>query len=514
MPAPGIRTEINAQMISAERQTPMVFSMGIIVAYVAVNLFTILHHEPWLDEAQAWLIARDASLLGLLKQMNYEGSPALWHLILLPFAKAGLPYIWESLVHLVIATAMIAVFVLGAPFSRTTKVLFVFSYYMAYEFSVLARCYSLGVLLMFLIAAMHEQRFRHPVGYGLLVLLLSNANVFTLFVASALALRFGYEIVRGRDSVDNRKLACLGLAVMGLGMALAVLQLIPAPDNEHGATVNLVRLRNFPRAIGAAFFPNGGDQNTYALVAATILAAALLSILRRPGALFVVLWSFAALSYVFVFKYHASRRHHALLFMILMFGLWIARYEPDVYWFGLKTRLQRLYARIDFSGLARRGIDFCLFVGVAFCLKMHYEDIRYPFSASRETATFLLDHGLEGRPIVAHDSCSASAVLAHLPRRQFWYAGIRKYGSYTVWNVERAENAWLSVSEVVARGRQAFPDSDDLLFLLSMSVESPELHGLKRVFEPDTSRWITRDWSVLYAWTGVKTQGLAQTGVP
>ena len=488
-------------MIWAKGQTPTVFSLGIIAAYVAVNLFTILHHEPWRDEAQAWLIARDASLLGLLKQMNYEGSPALWHLILLPFAKAGLPYISESLVHLLIATAMVAVFVLGAPFPRTTKVLFVFSYYVGYEFSVLARCYSLGILLMFLTAAMHERRFRHPLGYGLLVLLLSNTNVFMLFVASALALRFGYELVRGRESVDHRKLACLGLALMGLGMALAVLQLIPARDNERRAAVNLVRLGNFPRAIEGAFFPNGGDPNTYALVAAVVLVAALLSILRRPGALFVVLWSFAALSYVFMFKYHAARRHHALLFMILMFGLWIARYEPEVYWFGLRTRLQKLYARIDFSCLARRSIQFCLLIGVAFCLKMHYEDIRYPFSASRDIATFLLDHGLERRPIVAHGSCRASAVLPYLPRRQFWYAGIRKYGSYIVWNMESAENARLSVSEVVARGRQAFPDSDDLLFLLSMSVQSPELHGLKRVFAPDTGRWITHDRCVLYAWT-------------
>jgi hypothetical protein len=58
----------------------------------------MFYHEPWRDEAQAWLISRDLPILSIFRQMNYEGTPALWHIILVPFAKFGAPYIIENLI--------------------------------------------------------------------------------------------------------------------------------------------------------------------------------------------------------------------------------------------------------------------------------------------------------------------------------------------------------------------------------------------------------------------------------
>lgn len=479
-------------------------SFAVIAAYAGLNLLAVAYHEPWLDEAQAWLIARDASLTNLLALMNYEGTPALWHLILLPFAKAGLPYLWESLVHISIATATVTVFMLRAPFRRCTKVLFVFSYYMAYEYSVVARSYSLGVLLMFLIAAVHEGRLRRPIRYALLVLLLSNANVFSVFVASALILRFAYEVLWTRRAADQRNLAYAGLLIMGLGMVLAMLQLMPAADNLHASPFPRFAPMDIPRAVRSAFFANSGDKKTYELVAAVILAIALLSILRRPGALFVVLWSYLGLFYVFVFKYSAVQRHHGLLFMVLMFGFWMARYESDVYWFGLRKHLERLYARIDFSGLAHGMIRFCLLIGVAFTLKMHYEDYRHPFSVSKDLARSLRDREPDRRTIIAQ-CCNASAVLPYLPHTKLWYAGVKKYGTYNVWNTEYIQNWCPPVGEVLDRAKEAFPDSNDLLFLLTKDIGSPDAHGLELLFQPDDSYWLTRDHCALYGSATAKT---------
>ena len=63
----------------------------ILSAYVALNLFFITRHVNWRDEAQAWLLARDLSPVQLFRQMSYEGYPCLWHLLLMPLAKLGLP---------------------------------------------------------------------------------------------------------------------------------------------------------------------------------------------------------------------------------------------------------------------------------------------------------------------------------------------------------------------------------------------------------------------------------------
>ena len=49
---------------------------GIVVAaFVCMGVFAGLHHEPWADEAQSWLIARDNNnLIDLLKAVKYEGT--------------------------------------------------------------------------------------------------------------------------------------------------------------------------------------------------------------------------------------------------------------------------------------------------------------------------------------------------------------------------------------------------------------------------------------------------------
>ena len=55
-----------------------------LIIYVIALLYIIPKHEPWEDEAQAWLLARDSGLVELLfKNIGYEGHPGLWHVILM-----------------------------------------------------------------------------------------------------------------------------------------------------------------------------------------------------------------------------------------------------------------------------------------------------------------------------------------------------------------------------------------------------------------------------------------------
>ena len=60
----------------------------ILILYASAVLVIMYFHEPWFDEAQAWLIAQDASLVELLTSItHYEGHPPIWFLALMPFAK-------------------------------------------------------------------------------------------------------------------------------------------------------------------------------------------------------------------------------------------------------------------------------------------------------------------------------------------------------------------------------------------------------------------------------------------
>ncbi len=64
-----------------------------IALYFIGHLLMMLVHEPWFDEALAWLIARDSSLYEILfVAPRYEGHPSLCHLVLAPCARAGASY--------------------------------------------------------------------------------------------------------------------------------------------------------------------------------------------------------------------------------------------------------------------------------------------------------------------------------------------------------------------------------------------------------------------------------------
>src|SRR5215203_1893073 len=106
------------------------YCFAIFVAYAAVLTIAVAHHEPWMDEAQAWLLAKDTNPVELFVQyLRYEGSPGLWHLILMVPAKLGFPYVTLNIVSAVIAAAGVFLFLRFSPFPPAVKILFPFSYF-------------------------------------------------------------------------------------------------------------------------------------------------------------------------------------------------------------------------------------------------------------------------------------------------------------------------------------------------------------------------------------------------
>ena len=68
------------------------FEFYIILIYMTFTFITLMLHEPWFDEAQSWMIAKDLDVLGIISQMKYEGHSALWSLMLHVFVKLGFNY--------------------------------------------------------------------------------------------------------------------------------------------------------------------------------------------------------------------------------------------------------------------------------------------------------------------------------------------------------------------------------------------------------------------------------------
>lgn len=125
----------------------------VVLLYCALHLFMTLFHEPWYDEAEAWQIARCASVKDILFTIpHYEGHPPLWHLILAIPAKLNLPYeLSLSLISLLFSALVVALFLKYAPFPEGVKVFVPFTYFAFYQYSVIARPYCMMMLAVVLI---------------------------------------------------------------------------------------------------------------------------------------------------------------------------------------------------------------------------------------------------------------------------------------------------------------------------------------------------------------------------
>ena len=86
------------------------------------------------------------SIGAVIRQMGYEGTPALWHVILFLPAQLGLPYRSMFVIHFLIIATAVVTFVRYAPFSRVQKILFVIGYYALYEYNTIARNYAVSVM--------------------------------------------------------------------------------------------------------------------------------------------------------------------------------------------------------------------------------------------------------------------------------------------------------------------------------------------------------------------------------
>jgi hypothetical protein len=127
---------------------------AVLAGYAIVVALGIAWHEPWADEAQAWLLARDQGFWHLmLHAVRYEGSPGLWHAMLWVLARLHVSYVGMHWVSGAIAAAGVFVLLRWSPFPLVLRALLPFGFWLAYQNAVVARSYVLFAVLAFSAAA-------------------------------------------------------------------------------------------------------------------------------------------------------------------------------------------------------------------------------------------------------------------------------------------------------------------------------------------------------------------------
>lgn len=180
------------------------------IAYMAVVAVVMYFHEPWFDEAQSWLIARDSSFADLLTlRPHYEGHPPLWTLLLSIPAKTGVPYeIGLKGVQFLCAALLGGWLIFRAPFNRLTIALLPFTYFICFQYGVTARPYALLCVSLLMVAHYWKYADSKPSNTWKLVLslvLMCAISSYGIAIAAGFALAW---VVRSVQIAGIKNAVC------------------------------------------------------------------------------------------------------------------------------------------------------------------------------------------------------------------------------------------------------------------------------------------------------------------
>jgi hypothetical protein len=444
--------------------------------FFVLSFVGILHHEPWRDELQAWMVASDAhSLPELFQNVKYEGHPALWYIVLFAVTRVSDTPFAMAVVHILISTLTIAVFAGYTVLPRPPKVLFAFGYAAFFEFNLISRGYALGLLFVMAFCALYPQRDRRLVQCALVLALMANTSPFGLMLSLALGAHVLFDHLArfGRTASYRRVAAAVGLLLAG--WILSVVQIYPEADSSFPVSYAsggfaLKRLGFALSRILTSYLPlpdfsqphfwNRTVFSGWAVLAQVALSLALFLVFtagflrKRRLALLYVGGTVLMLAFVYQTRL-AFHRYGLHLFVLLVTCFCLEPCCED----DLRTPwLRRVSERV--RPWAGRLFIALLAGGVYAGVGAYLEDLARPFSASTEAAAFLRAKGVADLEIVGYADYIVSPLAALLGKR-IYYPQRADYGRFIVWNRGRKRETDLgaireAAAFMLAKGEERF----------------------------------------------------------
>lgn len=203
---------------------------------IVLSLYTILvgcvtyYHEPWSDEAQAWLIARDSSLHDIfLKRLHYEGTPGLWHLLLWIFCRLHMSYAAMHWATALIGVGAVYILLRYSPFPPLVRATLSFTFPLVFQTAIIARSYSLVPPLAFLVCIVLTARRNRPLAFAILVGLLANTSLIAFLLALGLVPLYLLRLAK-TDKLPSRRSLLISGSALTLLFLFALYTAVPAPD--------------------------------------------------------------------------------------------------------------------------------------------------------------------------------------------------------------------------------------------------------------------------------------------
>lgn len=409
--------KIDRVIIKTENLKSNRLELGAFVLYCLLQIVMIFFHEPWFDEAQAWNIARDGSLKEILFEIpHYEGHPALWHLILKPFAQMGLGFnVTISLINIVFIATTVGLILFKSPFPRIIRLILPFTYFLGYQYSVVSRPYSVMFLAFMVLAITYKNRNLKPLKYILSLIFLCATSAYGVVFAGGLAMVWVFEIFRqdGLTKMFTDK-RCWLLGVLLAYAVFILVRIIPYEDTWAVAAVEsnfglimIFRLIYMFFALPSDLFFTSTYTSDYlsafpplellgdSLIGIIILSFIIICARKKKKVLtFVIPYVLFALfgSVVYIYVHHTG-----IMLMFIIFWWWIYLEDNEE---QLQVDMQAVIKHDIIRILAVIFATAGMCIPVIWTITSCVVDICTEYQFGKNEAEFLAEHNLTDNSIV------------------------------------------------------------------------------------------------------------------
>lgn len=438
------------------------------IAYLVFNTYLLLQHEMWRDEINVWLMGRELSVIQLFQELKYQGHPCLWYLLVMPFAKFGLPCQIMGVISLGIMSLATWIFVFFGPFSVVTKFMLIFSPAFTYYYPVIARAYCLVALGIILAAYYYQKRYERPVIYGILLGLLVQAETIAVPVAGFISMNWALESIYldlKYHKFQNCRQTLKGIWIPLVSFLLYMITMAKVSDSPvfevrdiglYDATQAIKQMLYY---ISTRLTGNTHSSSMVTLIVLFVLAAFWILVTKQllPWGVFGGTVAFQVIFSVII--YELNIWHFLSLVFVLLWTFWVSdknnwkvnKWQQGIYYltqiFLIVFGLQMF---IHWTGPVGTNLPNALYGS--------YSDA---YNASR----FIKNEIAPDEIIVEVNVPYVSTIWGFLPEYHAYFAGNGELVSYADWSEKQSR--FISFSDLQTWVKNTFPKEKSYILIVA-----------------------------------------------
>lgn len=471
-------------------------NLVVMLCYSIITFIILLFHESWRDEAQAWLIARNLNIIDIFGQMKYEGHPVIWYLILVPFAKLGLPYVTVKIVSWLICNIAVWLILKKAPFNLILKILFIFSMPMIYLYPSISRSYCLIPLAITLVAIYFGQRHEKPIQYILSILFLANTHVIMYGMVGILLLLFYIEeLIQNRKTnlKEQKKKVYISLIVIIVGLILTLIPILISmtTNTDVSLTSNTsifedtkLKMENAYEKIMTGCF--GENELILKIVAIALIILLCYEIRYHFKNALIIICTEGLQFLIYTYVYMGSEQRVSTLILLMMFIFWIQNdkklsknttKETDRELINNQKYIKEQRQKEILTDIAEYILVFVLIINIVQGMYSIDKEIKTNYSSAYETAEWIKENLEDNSIFICTSMPLSSAIIPYINKDVFWSPQTLDYFSFTSWD-ENYRTGY-SLRDLQKRVKENFEENQNLYLIYTDDFNEETMNYLE-----------------------------------